>query len=178
MIKKICIHLLIGATIFGVGLILHNVGRINSSIYIVYGGILYTVLSVCFVIVQAIIASRTNPPKPIIIDEKSPLESKPNNKNPKMSKSKINLKGLKMFNALQNKIFFLGSAALLLLYVFPPWQASNANGNSKAIGHHIIFWGPNDFLYTSLDISRLIVEMIAVCLVFGAALFFTRSEES
>ncbi len=177
--KRIIIHLLIGATIFLSGASLHDFGlRPIIGNFIAYGGILYAGLSVCFITVKAIMDARSISLETQHSEDNLPEKVKSAPIVFKTFENKIKINGIKTFNAIQNKILLLGCSILFLLFIFPPWEASNANGNVKAIGHYIIFSGPDNILYPALDISRLIVEMIALCLVFGVLLFFTRSEES
>ena len=86
----------------------------------------------------------------------------------------MQFKGFDKFNEIQNRLLLIGFCIIILLFLVPPWEAANANGNVRAIGHGLIFFPPGNYLYPSLDISRLFIEIIAVIFVTSGAIFFTR----
>ena len=87
---------------------------------------------------------------------------------------KIKFKGYEKFNDIQNKVLLLAVILGALIFLFPPWEAANANGNVLAVGHHIIFFPPANYRYPSLDLPRLFVEILGIAMVASAGIFFTR----
>jgi len=86
----------------------------------------------------------------------------------------MKFKGYDNFNEMQNRVLLIGFCIIIFLFLIPPWEASNANGNVRAIGHGLIFFPPGDYTYPSLDISRLFVEIIGVIFITSGGIFFTR----
>ena len=90
---------------------------------------------------------------------------------------KKKFKGYDKFNKKQNRVLLIGVCVIIFLFIFPPWQASNANGNTASVGHGMILFPPSEYRIPSLDLVRLFVEMLGVIFISGVGIFITRDDE-
>ena len=88
----------------------------------------------------------------------------------------VSILGVTNWNLLQNRIALLGVVLVLLLFLFPPWDATAPNGITGSIGHYLVFSSSpaQDYKYPSVDYGRLLLETFGLAIMSGVAVFLTR----
>lgn len=89
------------------------------------------------------------------------------------------IRGVSTWNLVQNRIALVGVILVLLLVVFPPWDATAPNGITGSVGHYLVFSSApaEAYKYPSVDYGRLFLEVFGVALVSAVAIFLTRNEK-
>lgn len=86
------------------------------------------------------------------------------------------IRGVATWNLIQNRVALAGVVLVLLLVVFPPWDATAPNGITGSVGHYLVFsTAPaEEYKYPSVDFGRLFLEIFGVALVSAVTIFVTR----
>lgn len=82
------------------------------------------------------------------------------------------------FNIKQKLVLGLSIAAILMCLLFPPWLQVWGRGQlSRPLGYSFIFSPPDTHDASSIDFTRLIIQLIIVGIV-GFVLYYLASKES
>ena len=78
-----------------------------------------------------------------------------------------------------NKIIRLTILTIFISMIYPPWNASNANGNTGPAGYYFILSNQpqKDWKYPSIDYGRLSLQVVSILFLSGLTIWSIKNKE-